>query len=407
MPTATPGASARPPAAAHPERPGETVPCTLREFLYFLRLGTFGFGGPIALAGYMQRDLVEERRWISRQDYVEGLALAQLAPGPLAAQLAIYLGWVRARVLGATLVSMVFVAPSFAMVLAISALYVAYGGLSWMQGMFYGIGAAVIAIIARSATKLVKLTLGRDRLLWVIFAVSGVVTGWTEQEILWIFLAGGIAAMVVRTPPGWLRLRGAAMLIAPPHWLFAGLDGAATGPVLWKILWFFTSAGAVVFGSGLAIVPFLHGGVVVDFHWLDERQFLDAVAVAMITPGPVVITVGFIGYLVAGFSGAVLAAIGVFLPCYLFVIIPAPYYRRWARVPQIKSFVDGVTAAATGAIAGAAYVLGRRALIDVPTVIIFVVTLVALTKLRKIPEPIVILAAGAVGLLLRGFAGRA
>ena len=154
-------------------------------------------------------------------------------------------------------------------------------------------------------------------------------------------------------------------------------------------------------------MPFLHGGVVVDFHWLDERQFLDAVAVAMITPGPVVITVGFIGYLVAGFSGAVLPAIGVFLPCYLFVIIPAPYYRRWARVPQIKSFVDGVTAAATGAIAGAAYVLGRRALIDVPTVIIFVVTLVALTKLRKIPEPIVILAAGAVGLLLRGFAGRA
>jgi len=176
-------------------------------------------------------------------------------------------------------------------------------------------------------------------------------------------------------------------------------------PVLWKILWFFTGAGAVVFGSGLAIVPFLHGGVVVDFHWLDERQFLDAVAVAMITPGPVVITVGFIGYLVAGLSGAVLAALGVFLPCYLFVIIPAPYYRRWARIPQIKSFVDGVTAAATGAIAGAAYVLGRRALIDLPTLAIFVVTMFALIKLRKVPEPVVILAAGAAGLLLRGFGG--
>src|SRR5437870_5715381 len=210
------------PAAIQPA--SGTVPCTMGEFLlYFLRLGTFGFGGPIALAGYMQRDLVEQRRWISKQDYVEGLALAQLAPGPVAAQLAIYLGWVRARVLGATLVSLAFVLPSLLMVLAISALYVAYGGLAWMQGLFYGIGAAVIAIIARSATKLVKLTLGRDRLLWVIFAVSGVVTGWTEQEILWIFLAGGIAAMVVRTPPGWLRLRGAAMLIAPPHWLFAGL----------------------------------------------------------------------------------------------------------------------------------------------------------------------------------------
>src|SRR3982750_3656529 len=252
----------------------DTAPVGMREFLlYFLSLGAFGFGGPIALAGYMQRDLVERKRWISKQDYLEGLALAQLAPGPLAAQLAIYLGWVRARVLGATLVSLAFVAPSFVMVIAISALYVAYGGLSWMQGMFYGIGAAVIAIIARSATKLVKLTLERDRLLWFIFLVSAIVTGWTEQEILWIFLAAGLAAMLVRTPPGWLRLSGTAMLVVP-HWLFAGLDGPASVPVLWKILWFFAGAGAVVFGSGLAIVPFLHGGVVGDFHWLDARQFL-------------------------------------------------------------------------------------------------------------------------------------
>src|SRR5882672_11185374 len=287
------------PAASSGEPGSETVPCTMRELLlYFLRLGTFGFGGPIALAGYMQRDLVEQRRWISKQDYLEGLALA-----PLAAQLAIYLGWVRARVLGATLVSIAFIAPSLLMVLAISALYVAYGGLAWMQGLFYGIGAAVIAIIARSAVKLVKLTLARDRLLWIIFIVSAIVTGWTEQEILWIFLAAGVAAMLIRTPPNWLRLGGTAMLLAPPHWLVAGLDGPATLPVLWKILLFFTGAGAVVFGSGLAIVPFLHGGVVGDFHWLNERQFLDAVAVAMITPGPVVITVAFIGYLVAGLSG--------------------------------------------------------------------------------------------------------
>src|SRR5256885_11977342 len=266
---------------AAPNASSETVPCTMREFLlYFLRLGTFGFGGPIALAGYMQRDLVERRRWISKQDYLEGLALAQLAPGPLAAQLAIYLGWIRARVLGATLVSLAFIAPSFVMVLAISMLYVAYGGLSWMQGMLYGIGAAVIAIIACSATRLVQLTLGRDRLLWFIFLVSGVVTGWTEQEILWIFLAAGVAAMLVRTPPSWLRVGGAAMLVAP-HWLFGGLNGPASVPVLWKIFWFFAGAGAVVFGSGLAIVPFLHGGVVGDFHWLGQRPVLYAVAVAM------------------------------------------------------------------------------------------------------------------------------
>jgi chromate transporter len=378
----------------------QIVPCTLQEFLlYFLRLGTFGFGGPIALAGYMQRDLVEQRRWISRQDYLEGLALAQLAPGPLAAQLAIYLGWVRARVLGATLVSLAFIAPSLAMVLALSALYVAYGGLPWMQGVFYGIGAAVIAVIARSAFKLLRMTLARDRLLWGVFLLSAVVTGWTEQEVLWIFLASGVVVMLVRTP---FRPAGAAAMLVPPHWLLAGLGEPATLSVLLKILWFFTVAGAVVFGSGLAIVPFLHGGVVNDFHWLDERQFLDAVAVAMITPGPVVITVAFIGYLVAGLAGALLAALGVFLPCYLFVIIPAPYYRRWARVPQIKSFVDGVTAAATGAIAGATYVLGRRAIVDVATAAIAAVALLILIKARKVPEPVLMLAAGAAGLILRG-----
>jgi chromate transporter len=325
------------PTSVAPAHDTQSVP--MREFLlYFVSLGTFGFGGPIALAGYMQRDLVERRRWISKQDYLEGLALAQLAPGPLAAQLAIYLGWVRARVLGATLVAFAFVAPSLLMVLALSAFYVAYGGLPWMQGLFYGIGAAVIAIIARSAVKLVKMTLARDWLLWTIFVVSAVLTGWTEKEIVWVFVLSGVVAMLVRTP---FRGGGSALSFFPATWLLAGLNGPATTALLWKILWFFAEAGAFVFGSGLAIVPFLHGGVVNELHWLNERQFLDAVAVAMITPGPVVITVGFIGYLVAGLAGALVAALGVFLPCYLFVIIPAPYYRRWARIPQIKSFVDG------------------------------------------------------------------
>src|SRR5262249_24826470 len=161
-------------------------------------------------------------------------------------------------------------------------------------------------------------------------------------------------------------------------------------------------AGAFVSGSGLAIVPFLYGSVVGDFHWLTERQFLDAVAVAMITPGPVVITVAFIGYLVGGPIGATLAALGVFLPCYLFVVIPAPYYRRHENNPHIRAFVDGVTAAATGAIAGAAFVLGRRALTALPTILICLVTFALLFKTKKVPEPIVILAAGLIGLAIRG-----
>jgi chromate transporter len=379
-----------------------TVPCTLRQLLlYFLRLGTLGFGGPIALAGNMQRDLVESRRWVSREDYVEGLAFSQLSPGPLAAQLAMYLGWVRAGWIGATLVSLAFILPSFVMVLALAAIYLQYGGLSWMQGAFYGIGAAVIAIIARSAFKLVRLTVKGDRLLWVIFAASAVITAWTESEIIWVFLASGLLVLVVRSVP-WFASR--LLSVAPPPelvWFTTGLHGPATGQSLWTILWYFTEAGAFVFGSGLAIVPFLHGGVVQEFHWLNERQFLDAVAVAMITPGPVVITAGFIGYLVAGPLGAVIAAAGVFLPPYFFVVLLAPYYRRFAQNAQIKAFVQGVTAAATGAIAGAVVVLGKHAIIDVTTSIIALVTLAILLSGRKVPEPVIILVAGTAGIFLQ------
>lgn len=377
--------------------------CTLRQLLlYFLRLGTIGFGGPIALAGYMQRDLVEERQWISRQDYVEGLALAQLAPGPLAAQLAIYIGWARAGLSGATLVAGAFVLPSFVMVLGLSFLYLRFGGLPWMQGLFYGIGAAVIAIVARSAWKLVRLTIGRDRLLWFVFAVNGVVTAWTKSEIVWAFVLSGVITLLVKAPPKPGKALAAAGL---SPWLITGLKGAASGSILLKVFLYFAAAGAFVFGSGLAIVPFLHGGVVEQFHWLSERQFLDAVAVAMITPGPVVITVAFIGYLVAGPLGACVGALGVFLPCYLFVVIPAPHYRRFAGNRSVKAFVNGVTAAATGTIAGAVFVLGRRAVIDLPTVLLFLATLGILIKVKKLPEPLVIVAAGLTGLVIKGISG--
>jgi chromate transporter len=369
---------------------------------YFVRLGTLGFGGPIALVGYMQRDLVEERRWISARDFREGLALAQLAPGPLAAQLAIYLGWVRGGLLGATLVAGAFVLPSFFMVLVLSALYVRFGGITWMQGAFYGIGAAVIAIIARSAYRLLRSTLAMDRLLWGLFLASALVTGWTESEIVWLFVGCGLLALFVKAPP---RLRRSAALALPWPWLVTGLHGPASAGTLWTLLWYFAEAGAFVFGSGLAIVPFLHGGVVRDFGWLDERQFLDAVAVAMITPGPVVITVAFIGYLVAGLAGASLAALGTFLPCYLLVVIPAAYFRRAIHHPSVKAFVDGVTAAATGAIAGSAFVLGRRAIADVPAALIFAATLLVITRVRGVPEPLVIVAAGVAGIGLTAIRG--
>ncbi len=326
---------------------------------------------------------------------------SQLAPGPLAAQLAIYLGWVRGRVLGATLVGIAFVAPSFLMVLAISALYLKFGGLAWMQALFYGIGAAVIAIIAWSATRLARTTLGRDRLLWGLFAVSLIVTAWTAREIVWVFVASGFIPLLARTRAR-PSLPSKALLVAPsPAWLTSGLTGAASVGVLWKVFAYFAAAGLFVFGSGLAIVPFLHGGVVEQFHWLTERQFLDAVAVSMITPGPVVITVAFVGYLVAGPIGATVAAIGVFAPVYFVTVLAAPHFRRLAESVRIKAFVDGVTAAATGAIAGAVIVLGRRAVVDVPTILICVGTLGIIVTMKRVPEPALIAASGVVGLLLK------
>ena len=370
---------------------------------FFLWLGTTGFGGPIALVGYMEREFVERRRWVSRQELKDGIAFSQLAPGPLAAQLAIYLGWLCAGTRGATLVAFAFVGPSFVMVLAIAAVYLRFGGMLWLQGAFYGIGAAVIAIIARSAVKLARTTLGADRLMWALFITNGVVTAWTESEIVWLFVLSGVVALVAK---GGMQVgQAVSALVAPvsiqiPDWLIAGAHGVASLAVLATLFGYFAAAGLFVFGSGLAIVPFLHGGVVAEHRWLTERQFLDAVAVALITPGPVVITVAFIGYLVAGVLGATAAAAGVFAPVYVLTLLLAPRYERLKSDRRVRAFVDGVTAAATGAIAGAAYVLGRRAIYDLTTVAIAAGTLLLLLRARRIPEPLVIVGAGVLGVLV-------
>jgi len=374
---------------------------------YFLKLGALGFGGPVALVGFMHRDLVEQRRWLTEDTYKLSLALAQIMPGPLAAQTAIAIGYFEAGVLGATLVGLAFVLPSFLMVIAISLAYVTYGGLWWMQAVFYGIGATVIAIIAIAAYKLARSTNKRDPLLWAIFALLTIITAWAQAELAEFFILSGLAVLLFHAWPGWRS--GVLMVVAGltlglavglmEKWL--GHAGAADGStsVLTQILVFFTKAGAFVFGSGLAIIPFLQQGVVQQFHWLNEHQFLDAVAVAMITPGPVVITVAFIGFLVAGLAGAVMAAIGIFLPVYFFTIVPAPWFKRHRNNAQLKAFVDGATAAATGAITGAVIVLGMRAITDLPTAAIGIVSLAILWR-YKISEPIIVTISGLVGLVL-------
>ncbi len=365
---------------------------------YFLKLGTIGFGGPVALVGYMHQDLVEKRKWIGEDDYKEGLALAQLAPGPLAAQLAIYLGYVDYKILGATLAGLAFVLPSFLMVVVLGFAYIRFGGLPWMQSVFYGVGAAVIGIIAISSYKLTKKTINKDWLLWIIFLVLTIVTFLTQSENIWLILAAGFAVWFVKAPPKFLNITN-SIFLSPI--LLQITNQFSFNEKLLQIWWFFLKAGAFVFGSGLAIVPFLYGGVVKDHQWLNDRQFLDAVAVAMITPGPVVITVGFIGCLVAGFPGAVVAALATFLPCYLFTIIPAPYFKKYGKHPAIKAFIDGVTAAAIGAIAGAVIVLGKRQFTDIPSVVIALVTILLLLRFKKIQEPFVIIVAALVGLLIK------
>ena len=367
--------------------------------LYMLKLGSLGFGGPVALAGAMHRDLVEKRRWITEGDYKEGLALAQLMPGPLAAQLSMYLGYVHYRVLGATLVGIAFVIPSFLMVVALGWAYLRYGGLAWMQEVFYGVGAAVIGIIALSAFKLTLKSIGRDKLLWAIHLTVAAVTVITEDEMALAFLVAGVLVWLVRAPPRWLARAGAPAVLASQLTTGAGIASSLDWPLLGQIAIFFAKAGAFVFGSGLAIVPFLYGGVVTEHHWLNERQFVDAVAVAMITPGPVVITVGFIGYLVAGLPGATVAALATFLPCYLFTVVPAPYFKRYGKVPGVLAFVDGVTAAAIGAITGAVIVLAQRSIVDVPTALLAAATLVLLWKVKKLQEPVIVAAAAVIGLV--------
>ncbi|RXZ38698.1 chromate transporter [Oxalobacteraceae bacterium CAVE-383] len=385
------------PATAAPAQTGYTL---WQMALYMLKLGTLGFGGPVALVGYMYRDLVERRKWITEEDYKEGLALAQLAPGPLAAQLGIYMGYVHYRLLGATLAGIAFVIPSFFMVVALGWAYMRFGGLSWMQAVFYGVGAAVIGIIAMSAKKLTQKSVGKDKLLWAIYLLLATVTVITESEIAWLFIAAGVLVWFLRAPPKWLakgNLNAAALTQLP---IAGSLFGTMDVSLLTQIGIFFVKAGAFVFGSGLAIVPFLYGGVVTEHHWLTDKQFVDAVAVAMITPGPVVITVGFIGYLVAGLPGATVAALGTFLPCYLFTVLPAPYFKKYGKLPGVVAFVDGITAAAIGAITGSVIVIARRSIIDIPTILIALVTIALLWKFKKLQEPAVVAAAALIGLIV-------
>src|SRR6266496_2136257 len=393
-----------------PEGEQKAQPPPFRAFLrYFLGLGTWGFGGPIATVGYMQRDLVEKRMWLSEREFLNGVALGQTMPGPLAAQVVMWVGFIQAGSVGALATAALFILPSLVLVLAIAAAYVPNQGLPIVQSLFYGIAPAVMAIIAVAAVKLARLTDKRDPKLWVITLAIGVITAVTGAEIALLFVGAGVLMVLVEAPPrfGQAARRGhrspqrpsSPMAVASTSASFKVLMGLATGGTLVTLGLFFLKAGAFIFGSGLAIVPFLREGVVNQNHWLTERQFLDAVAIGLITPGPVVITAAFIGYLVGGLAGAVVATTAIFTPIYLGVVLPGRWFLRHTDNPQVKAFVKGATAAAAGAIAGATIVLTRQAVTDLPTVAIALVSLGLLWRF-KVKEPLIVLGGAIVGLLL-------
>ncbi len=339
---------------------------------------------------------------LGEAEFLDGVALGQTMPGPLAAQFVMWVGFLRKGWAGALATAATFIAPSFLLVLAVAVIYARYSGLAMVQSLFYGIAPAVMAIIAIAAWKLARLTNRRDTRLWVISAVLAVVTAVSGAEIAVLFIAAGLLMIALDGPPRWLRRSGQAGLLpaaalarAAAPWLVV----TASAGVLVSLGLFFLKAGAFIFGSGLAIVPFLREGVVVQHHWLTSRQFIDAVAMGLITPGPVVITATFIGYLAAGLPGALIATAAIFTPIYLGVTVPGRWFIRHRDHPQIKAFVKGATAAAAGAIAGAVIVLSRQTITDLPTAAIAALSL-GLLLWRKIPEPVLVALGAIAGILL-------
>jgi chromate transporter len=365
--------------------------------LYFLRLGFLGFGGPVALVGQMERELVGDKKWLTKEQMRESIAICQSLPGPLAIQVGIYIAYLRCGFWGAWAGGWAFILPNFVIVAGLGALYVHLGDLKAVTGIFYGVSPAVIALILHSCYRLAKLGM-EDWLQWVLAAVCFGVTVMLQSEVALLFIGAGIVGVIYY---GTFRRRasfGTTLLVAAPMLPLAPMAPLASASTLGKILLFFLKAGALTFGSGLVIVPFLQQGVVQQYGWLGERDFLIAVAIGMISPGPVVITATFVGYLVAGFWGSLAATVGIFLPSFILVLVAAPVLARHRGNRNVQGFVKGAYAAAIGTILGACVLLGRIAIGDWLTILIALVALAALFR-WKVNNPLLMAATAAVGLV--------
>ena len=367
----------------------------LREIvLYFLRLGTLGFGGPVALCGLMEKELVQDKKWLTKDEMRDAIAISQSLPGPLAIQVGIFISYMRGGFWGAWAGGWAFILPNFVIVAALGALYVHFGGLSWMTAIFYGVSPAVIALILHSCYRLAKLGM-EDWLQWLLAAGCFVVTMLLQAEVAVLFIGSGVLGVLYYGSLFKGRRDGGALAAAP---LALGTTKAANLSILGQLLAFFLKAGSLTFGSGLVIVPFLEKGLVQETGWLGAREFLVAVAVGMISPGPVVITATFVGYLVAGFWGSLIATIGIFLPSFLLILIAAPILARHRSNPNVQGFVKGAYAAAIGTILGASVLLGKIAIGDWLTALIGIASLGALFR-WKISNPLLIAVTAVIGLV--------
>src|SRR5258705_1321503 len=381
-----------------PEKTAQRVP--IRELVrYYLRLGLIGFGGPVALVGQMERELVGERKWLTREEMREAMAFCQSVPGPLAIQVGIWISYIRGGFWGAWAGGWAFILPNFVIVTVLGALYIHFGGLSAVRAVFYGVSPAVIALILHSCYRLTKLGM-KDWLEWALAAAAFVITVTVKAEVALLFIGCGIVGMLYYGSLFRKRTSSStttSLLVGLPLVATSAAPGTA-GAMLGKLFTFFLKAGSLTFGSGLVIVPFLEKGLVQQTGWLNEREFLVAVAMGMISPGPVVITATFVGYLVAGFWGAVVATIGIFLPSFLLILIVAPILIRYRTNLNVQGFIKGAYAPAIGTILGACVLLGRIAIGDWLTALIALVSLVVLFR-WKVSNPLLVAAAAVIGLI--------
>ena len=388
----TPSAAAGPPDARVPPT---RVPIS-KLAGYFFRLGTLGFGGPVALCGLMERELVAEKGWLTKDEMRDAIAISQSMPGPLAIQVGIFASYMRGGFWGAWAGGWAFIFPNFLIVAGLAALYVHFGGLSWMTAVFYGVSPVVIALILHSCWRLSKLGM-EHWLQWAIAVLAFLITVVFRAEVALLFIGAGVVGLLFYgtllrggRPPAVVSVAPIVATGAVPH--------AASAPILGKLLLFFLKAGSLTFGSGLVIVPFLEKGIVQDTGWLSPRDFLIAVAIGMMSPGPVVITATFVGFLVAGFWGSLVSTVGIFLPSFIFVLIVAPILMRHRGNTNVQGFIKGTYGAAIGTILGARVLLGKIAIGDVLTAIIALGALGLLFRF-KISNPILIASAAVIGLV--------